>query len=130
MQHEPDAASAARWIEHAKGDLSLARICLPPGVPYELLCFHAQQAAEKAIKAVLIHHGIDFPYTHNIQRLVELLPTELLTEKAFLRAALLTPFAVMARYPGETEPVSREDYTEAVALASAVVHVAEKIIIS
>lgn len=33
------------------------RRCLPAGGLYELLCFHAQQAAEKSLKAVLIHHG-------------------------------------------------------------------------
>lgn len=40
------------WIAHARGDLAEAP---PPfGVPLELLCFHAQQAAEKALKAVLL----------------------------------------------------------------------------
>ena len=62
MRHESGANSPAKWIEHAKADLALASISLPPGVLYELLCFHAQQAAEKAIKAVLIHQGVDFPY--------------------------------------------------------------------
>lgn len=36
----------------------------------ETLCFHAQQASEKAVKAVLIDRGVQFPYTHNMARLI------------------------------------------------------------
>jgi hypothetical protein len=43
-------------------------MALPAGVLYELLCIHAQQAAEKSLKAVLIHHGIAPPRTHNLAR--------------------------------------------------------------
>lgn len=48
------AASAHRWLARAKGDLALASAPLPPGAFYEDLCFHAQQAAEKAIKAASV----------------------------------------------------------------------------
>jgi HEPN domain-containing protein len=49
----------------------LARMPLPAGAKYEQLLFHAQQAAEKALKAILILEGVDFPFTHNLQRLIE-----------------------------------------------------------
>jgi len=42
------------------------------GVYLEDLCFAAQHAAEKTTKAVLIHFGIDFPYTHDITMLLSL----------------------------------------------------------
>ena len=49
--------SAADWLARAKGDLALAEIPLPKGAFYEDLCFHAQQAAEKALKAVYQQWG-------------------------------------------------------------------------
>src|SRR5207244_968745 len=42
------------------------------GVYYEDLCFHTQQAAEKAIKARLIRRGIAFPYIHDLAQLLTL----------------------------------------------------------
>ena len=59
-----ETASPASWMEVARGDLAMARIDLPIHATYEMLCFHAQQAAEKSIKALLVRLGIEFPYTH------------------------------------------------------------------
>ncbi len=47
-----EPGSPADWLRHAASDLKLARIARPPEVLLEALCFHAQQAAEKALKAV------------------------------------------------------------------------------
>src|SRR5215217_5530103 len=60
------------WLGSARSDLIYAKIHAP-GVDLEARCFEAQQAAEKAIKAVLIDRGIDFPFTHNLLRLLTLL---------------------------------------------------------
>ena len=59
---------------YADEDLSLARhgLTLESEVPYRLIAYHAQQCAEKYLKAYLVSRGVDFPYTHNIARLVEL----------------------------------------------------------
>ena len=58
MPHDSDRADApSRWLSNARADLAIARITLPPGGLYEQLCFHAQQAAEKSIKAVLLDFG-------------------------------------------------------------------------
>ncbi len=61
---EVEPGSPADWLRHAPSDLELARIARPPEVLLEALCFHAQQAAEKALKAVLIAHRIPFPKTY------------------------------------------------------------------
>ncbi len=81
----PTPGSPQDWITRAKSDLSLARMPLPEGVFYEDLCFHAQQAAEKAIKAVYQLHGLQFKYTHDLDELINglltqgiLIPPELL----------------------------------------------------
>ncbi|MHB9036024.1 MAG: HEPN domain-containing protein [Armatimonadota bacterium] len=66
MQRDSGRADApSRWLRNARADLAIAGIKLPPGGQYEQLCFHAQQAAEKSIKAVLLKLEIDFPFTHN-----------------------------------------------------------------
>lgn len=59
MRHEP--GSPESWLVYANSDLALAKSAAGPGILLESLCFHAQQAAEKAIKAVLIHSGIPVP---------------------------------------------------------------------
>jgi HEPN domain-containing protein len=52
------SASALAWLSRARGDLALARAPLPQGGYLDDLCYHAQQAAEKALKAVHIHQGL------------------------------------------------------------------------
>jgi HEPN domain-containing protein len=59
---EPD--DPREWVARARGNIVIARNLIP-GVELEDLCFNAQQAAEKALKAVLLKLGVDFPYTHD-----------------------------------------------------------------
>jgi HEPN domain-containing protein len=54
------AEDPREWINRARSNLIQARVA-QPGIYFEDLCFEAQQAAEKAIKAVLITRRIDFP---------------------------------------------------------------------
>jgi HEPN domain-containing protein len=65
------------WLRHARSDLELARTPRNSKILLEDLCFHAQQAAEKALKAVLIFRSIPFLRTHNIRILMDLLPEDL-----------------------------------------------------
>jgi len=95
------------WLARAEGDLALAKVPLPEGGYYEDLCFHAQQAAEKAIKAIYVRHGLAFRYTHDLGELIASL------EKAGIKvppeitdATILTGYAWEARYPGTSEPVT------------------------
>jgi HEPN domain-containing protein len=116
---------AREWLRRAQSDLTLAR-AKPQGVYLEDLCFHAQQAAEKAIKALLIRREIEFPYTHDLAKLASSL------EKAagqlpdsIRQAERLTQFAVETRYPGAAPAVGETEYREAVRLAEEVVRWAE-----
>jgi hypothetical protein len=60
-------SSPKEWLAHAESDLNLARLAKDrDNVLPEQVCFHAQQAAEKALKAVLLHHKIEFPFIHDI----------------------------------------------------------------
>ncbi len=56
----------------------------------ETLCYHAQQAAEKSIKAVLLSHSVAVPKTHNLKVLLELLPTTCPVPEVVGQAAALT----------------------------------------
>jgi HEPN domain-containing protein len=115
------------WLARAKSDLALALMALPEGAFYEDLCFHAQQAAEKALKAVYQHRGWSFRYTHDLEELVTGLKRhDLEIPPEVDDAAILTSFAWEARYPGFAEPITPEEYVEAVRHAEAVVSWAEK----
>ena len=123
---KPVPGSPADWLRHARSDLALAHIALPPEVLREELCFHAQQAAEKAVKAVIVAYKIAYPKTHNIRTLLDCLPKKLDLPRKVHDAAGLTDYAVMLRYPGNMEPVTQQEYREALRLAEAVVDWAEK----
>ena len=118
-----------RWLENARADLALARVTLPPGARYEHLCFHAQQAVEKGLKAVLLKRGVEFPFTHNLQGLLDRMPPELNVPRGVLDAVVLTPYAVTARYPGEFEPVSETDRQDAVRLAEVALQWAHDVVL-
>jgi HEPN domain-containing protein len=109
------------WLHRARSSLALAKTHLPEAY-LEDLCFQAQQAAEKAIKALLIRQGVVFPYVHDLARLLTILEEagEPIPE-TIRNAEELTRYAVMARYPGLAEPVTEAQYEEAMATAEAVV---------
>jgi HEPN domain-containing protein len=68
-QFSPD--DPREWLNRARSNLAKARSGSEvPGVYLEDLCFDAQQAAEKAVKAVLISLNVRFPYVHNLARLL------------------------------------------------------------
>lgn len=61
--------------------------------------FHAQQATEKALKAILASRGVDFPFTHNVGLLLQLCEDAgLAVPEALAEADLLTPYGVTLRY--------------------------------
>jgi HEPN domain-containing protein len=129
MPHESHLpGSPSDWLRHARSDLELARVSRPFEVLFEGLCFHAQQAAEKALKAVLIARGVSPPKTHNIRTLLDLLPRDVIPPQEVDSAASLTDYAVTSRYPGDFESVDEEEYKEAVRLAETVLLWAEKTI--
>lgn len=111
----------------AREDLALANASIE-GVSYGPLCYHAGQAAEKSIKAILIARSIQFPYVHDIGRLLQLLrEAGIDVPESAADADLLTDYATMARYPGVGE-IEKRDYETAVSTARAVVALAATII--
>jgi len=81
--------SPQEWLARAKGDLALAGAPLPPGGFYEDLCFHAQQAAEKSLKAIYLDRGWTFRYVHDLEKLLTGLRENGLTPPAGVGQAVL-----------------------------------------
>jgi HEPN domain-containing protein len=129
MPAEPiEPGSPADWLRRAWSNLDLARVDRNSNILFEDLCFHAQQAAEKALKAILVSKIISFPKTHNIRTLIDLIPEDLDIPQEAKTATRLSDYAVLTRYPGDVEPVTEEEYLEAIRIAEAVVQWAEKIV--
>ena len=102
------------WVEKAEGDFATAsrELRARKSPNYDAACFHAQQCAEKYLKARLQEADIAFSRTHNLPALLDmLLPVEPLW--ATLRPDLqaLSAFAVDFRYPGES--ADKEEAREA-----------------
>jgi len=99
----PEALREARaWLQKAQSDLRSIEILMADSKPpLDSVCFHAQQAVEKTLKALLTAYGTSFPKTHDLARLVHLLPlkVDLCLDEQTL--AELTYFAVGSRYQTE-----------------------------
>ena len=79
--------------------------------PVESFGFHVQQAAEKALKAWLALLGEEYPLTHSIETLVEILDDRDAAVEPFRSLSEYTPYAVEFRYVGAdsgTDPIDRD----------------------
>jgi HEPN domain-containing protein len=95
----------AEWVGKAEGDFATvereARARKNPN--YDGVCFHAQQCAEKYLKALAVELDLPFLRTHDLVILLEqLLPVYPLWEVYRGDLAYLSEFAVSFRYPGES----------------------------
>lgn len=98
------------WLEKAYKDLATAELVAERGDYFaDIACFHAQQAAEKAIKAYLIWKDIEPPRTHALGALVNLLPSDDLFLESW-RPTLdrMSAYAVANRYP-ESSALTEDD---------------------
>ena len=109
-----------QWLAYGDDDLRLARhgLSLSAACPHRLIAYHAQQCVEKHLKAYLVLHGVDFPYTHNISLLLELCGKQGLATEKLEDAEELTPFAITTRYPGQDEEVTEAESRRAVEVAT------------
>ncbi|MFQ5656461.1 MAG: HEPN domain-containing protein [Candidatus Methylomirabilales bacterium] len=111
-----------QWLSKADKDLRVARVLLEAHLEdFENVGFHAQQAAEKYIKAFLVRHQIEFPKTHDIAILRRLVGgVDQRTAQRLAPAEVLTPYGVTFRYPGAITFLSREEGDQALKLAEQV----------
>lgn len=94
---------ARQWLAKARNDLLDADNNLAAArAPCDMVCFHCQQAAEKALKAFLAAKGVPPPRTHDLLLLLEMI-VPLAPDAEGLRECLviLTPYSVATRYPDD-----------------------------
>ncbi len=120
MPHDPELVAETKgWFAKAQTDIRAAThewTAQPPLV--EDMVFHAQQAVEKCFKGFLTWHGFTFRKTHNLEELGEsCLRLDSTLKRAVDKAVPLTEYAWKFRYPGEPESPSREEASEAMAIA-------------
>jgi HEPN domain-containing protein len=106
MQARDDALRhlVSQWTAKAAQDFEAAVHLLAEGGRFaDTIGFLSQQSVEKYLKAFLVFRGIEFPRTHDIHKLLQLVATAHSSLAASLKDAdLLTPFGVEVRYPGDT----------------------------
>jgi len=115
----PDLAKkelVAQWAGKASRDFDLALDLLRANRPYlEAICFHAQQAAEKYLKAFLTWHEVEFPKTHAIEKLLRLVGNiDPNLASSLDEAAALSAYAIEVRYPDDLMQVGAEEANQAV----------------
>jgi len=110
------ALSVSRWLIKAGNDFLTAETMLAASQPTpDTICFHAQQCAEKCLKAFLVWHDQDFEKIHDLVRLLEFcLPIDPTFETLRETAILLTDYAVEARYPDDWREIPLAEAQEAV----------------
>jgi HEPN domain-containing protein len=103
---------------------------LPQGGLHEDLCFHAQQAAEKSLKAIYQHRGWTFRYVHDLEELLTGLAEHgVKIPDGIERCLELTSYASEARYPGLYEAVTPVEHARAVEIAEQVLSWAESLVV-
>ncbi|MCP9888940.1 HEPN domain-containing protein [Cyanobium sp. ATX 6A2] len=111
---------AEAWLRQAQSDLDAAR-CMAAEAFHVQACYLAGQAAEKALEALLVAAGITPPYSHSLERFVELLQTQGLNTQALtvLRLKPLTRMNSDSLYPqGDEAPADLFDANDSAAALS------------
>ncbi len=115
-------------LRKAANDLTAAGATLPTGAALDTVCFHAQQASEKSLKALLAVHDVCYPWTHD---LLELLPA--VVERWPAVAAFsgdlerLTLYAATVRYDESADP-ELVDAEEALGIARRLHELAQRLV--
>lgn len=104
----------SKWLEYAHSDLRAAKHMYSDIYPKELeiSCYHCQQCAEKAVKALIIYYGFGstMPKSHDIVFLLDQIKNQIpISESIYKCANDLTKYSTVSRYPNEM--VSDESQT-------------------
>ena len=114
MPPDPASDMAEAWLQFARDDLSMAETLAAASERPRGICYHSQQAVEKALKALLVQRGEDPPRTHDLLRLNCEVKPPLFSDDDEDTLSDLTSWAVDQRYPADQPEPSAEDATRAV----------------
>lgn len=109
-----------QWLAKAEDDFRVAEHLVTEGAYFlGAVGFHAQQAAEKFLKALLVWHQVEFPKTHDLDELLDLAATvDSHLAESFRPIVVLTPYGVDARYPSDFPRITPVEAKKAVELAT------------
>jgi HEPN domain-containing protein len=108
--------SYEEWLRRARSNLELAKVTDNKLVYYEDLCFQAQQAVEKGLKALLIFYGVEPKKTHNLYVLLQELERQTKISDEIKQAIMLNNFAVQTRYPGDYVKIEKKEYEQIIVI--------------
>lgn len=110
------------WLGKAEEDFSLAEHLVAENTSYyAAIGFHAQQAAEKYLKAFLVDRQIEFPKTHDLAELLDRVSAvNTSMAESLNEITVLTSYGVGARYPADLPAISPDEAGRAVELAKMV----------
>lgn len=122
LPEQTKQAMIREWLEKADEDLAVAEYLVSSDRPYfGAVGFHAQQAAEKYLKAFLVRHQIEFPKTHDLDKLLDLVAKAAEPLAHLLRdASMLSVYGVETRYPADLPDLTLSQAQTAVNLATKV----------
>lgn len=103
------------WLKKAEDDRLFAQaIMQDENAPPSGVCFHAQQMAEKLLKAFIVYHSQRYPRIHPVDALWELCyKLDVGFQKVKEEAAFLTKFYIETRYPGDYPDFTKDDAQKA-----------------
>ena len=119
LEYMDKEAELRQWIELADNDLSIADFSAKNmwPVPFEIICFHCQQAVEKYLKWFLVLHDMPPPKSHDLEELEKLCETIVPAfSEIYEKCTVLSGFAVQSRYPYEIR-VEKQDMDKALSYA-------------
>src|ERR1035438_8315582 len=102
MNVQPEVVEVLRqWVRKAEHDLEAAAriMAIKEGCPFDTVCFHCQQAAEKYLKCLLTYLGIQAPRTHDLKALAALIPLEQRFPLRVEELVELNPVSPLLLYP-------------------------------
>ena len=115
-------AEVEKWLTISRRDLQSARALLKELI-LENVVYQCQQSAEKTLKADLVHQGLVFPKTHDLDVLLDLCSQ---SDPDFRRwddaADILTPYATEFRYPSDSLEPEEEDARQAIEIAASLLN--------
>lgn len=100
----------SQWLGRADEDIEVAEILLREGMIFSAVCFHAQQAAEKSLKAFLAFHEQEVRKVHQLDVLIEYCKKiDSSFEELRDDAKVLNRFYVTTRYPADVPDFTKQD---------------------
>ena len=118
------------YLVLANDDLRAAVALMKEPHQYHNVCFHAQESAEKALKAVLLTDGLRFPKKHDVELLVDLIRQSRPDFPAFAEGAVvLSQYSVEARYRRAfRDEVDEEEAQQAIGFAQDILVMCQELV--